>query len=164
VRSGGAWGFNHIETSRAVVFPGFLDRETASYSGDTGQLFAEAALPTAWGSTAAEPFLGLAYVHVGTEAFREEGGIAALAGAASSLDAGYSTLGLRVASSASFSDMEMTPRFSLAWQHAFGEITPAATLAFVSTGIGFGVLGVPIAEDSALLDAAQLAVLSDPLP
>jgi outer membrane autotransporter protein len=160
VRSGGAWGFNHIETSRAVVFPGFLDRETASYSGDTGQLFAEAALPTAWGSTAAEPFLGLAYVHVGTEAFREEGGIAALAGAASSLDAGYSTLGLRVASSASFSDMEMTPRFSLAWQHAFGEITPAATLAFVSTGIGFGVLGVPIAEDSALLDAALDLALS----
>jgi outer membrane autotransporter protein len=153
VRSGGAWGFNHIETSRTVVFPGFLDRETASYGGDTGQLFAEAALPTTWGSVAAEPFLGTAYVHVGTDPFREEGGIAALAGAASSHDVGYSTLGLRLASVAGFYDTKITPRFSLAWQHAFGEITPAAALAFVSTGIGFGVLGVPLAQDSALVDA-----------
>jgi len=39
------------------------------------------------------------------------------------------------------------------WQHAFDDITPGAALAFASTGIGFDVTGVPLAEDSALIEA-----------
>jgi outer membrane autotransporter protein len=49
--------------------------------------------------------------------------------------------------------MVLTPRASLAWQHAFGDVTPTAALAFESAGIGFTVAGVPIARDAALLDA-----------
>jgi uncharacterized protein with beta-barrel porin domain len=32
-------------------------------------------------------------------------------------------------------------------------VTPGAALAFATTGIGFGITGVPLAEDSALIDA-----------
>ena len=35
----------------------------------------------------------------------------------------------------------------------FDDITPGAALAFASTGIGFDVTGVPLAEDSALIEA-----------
>ena len=42
---------------------------------------------------------------------------------------------------------------SAAWQHAFDGVTPGAGLAFASTGIGFTVYGVPLAEDTALIDA-----------
>ena len=42
---------------------------------------------------------------------------------------------------------------SLAWQHAFGTVTPTAALAFRSTGAGFGIWGVPIARDAALVEA-----------
>lgn len=45
------------------------------------------------------------------------------------------------------------PHLSAAWQHAFDDVTPSAALAFASTGIGFGITGVPLAEDSALIDA-----------
>ena len=33
------------------------------------------------------------------------------------------------------------------------DVTPGASLAFASTGIGFAITGVPLAEDSALIDA-----------
>jgi uncharacterized protein with beta-barrel porin domain len=49
--------------------------------------------------------------------------------------------------------MQMTLHLSAAWQHAFDDVTPDAALAFASTGIGFTVYGVPLAQDSALLDA-----------
>lgn len=49
--------------------------------------------------------------------------------------------------------MLVTPHVSAAWQHAFDDVTPGAALAFASTGIGFNVTGVPLAEDSALIDA-----------
>ena len=41
---------------------------------------------------------------------------------------------------------------SAAWQHAFDELTPDAALAFTTTGIGFTVYGVPLAQDTALID------------
>ena len=47
----------------------------------------------------------------------------------------------------------VTPHVSAAWQHAFDDVTPGAALAFASTGIGFDVTGVPLAEDSALIEA-----------
>jgi outer membrane autotransporter protein len=49
--------------------------------------------------------------------------------------------------------MVIVPHASAAWQHAFDDMTPEAALAFASTGIGFTVRGVPLAEDSALVDA-----------
>jgi uncharacterized protein with beta-barrel porin domain len=49
--------------------------------------------------------------------------------------------------------MQVVPHLSAAWQHAFDDVTSGAALAFASTGIGFGIEGVPLAEDSALIDA-----------
>lgn len=49
--------------------------------------------------------------------------------------------------------MLVTPHISAAWQHAFDDVTPGAALAFASTGIGFAVSGVPLAQNSALIDA-----------
>jgi len=42
---------------------------------------------------------------------------------------------------------------SFAWQHAFTDPTPGAALTFQSTGVGFGIAGVPLARDSALVEA-----------
>jgi outer membrane autotransporter protein len=42
---------------------------------------------------------------------------------------------------------------SAAWQHAFNDLTPDAALAFLSTGAAFTIAGVPIARDSALVEA-----------
>jgi outer membrane autotransporter protein len=47
----------------------------------------------------------------------------------------------------------VTPHVSAAWQHAFGDVRTGAALAFASTGIGFTVTGVPLDEETALIEA-----------
>ncbi len=153
LRGGGAWTWNDIDTSRAVIFPGFFEREKASYDGDTGQLFGEIAYPMAMGRTALEPFAGLAYVSIDTGSFKENGALAGLRGSGTDQDVGYSTLGLRAAATMAWNSVTVTPHVSAAWQHAFDDLTPGAALAFASTGIGFDVTGVPLAEDTALIEA-----------
>jgi outer membrane autotransporter protein len=56
--------------------------------------------------------------------------------------------------------MTVVPRASVAWQHAFDDVTPTATLRFLGTGAGFGVAGVPLARDSALVEAGFDVVLT----
>ncbi|MGA9004001.1 MAG: autotransporter domain-containing protein, partial [Pseudolabrys sp.] len=47
----------------------------------------------------------------------------------------------------------LVPRGSLQWQHAFGDVIPAAALAFQGTGAAFSTAGVPIARDTALIES-----------
>ena len=161
LRGGGAWAWNDIDTSRAVLFPGFYERQTASYDADTGQLFGEVAYPTQMGDIALEPFAGLAYVSIDSDSFRERGGaLASLRGNADQ-DVGYSTVGLRAATTMHWGEMLVTPHISAAWQHAFDDVTPGAALAFASTGIGFSIAGMPLAEDFVLLDTGLDFAISD---
>ena len=79
----------------------------------------------------------------------ERGGAAALAVAANSFSVGYSTLGIRAASMIPVGhDMVLVPRASLAWQHAFNDVTPEARLAFIAAPVPFVIAGAPIARDS----------------
>ncbi|MGH6735981.1 MAG: autotransporter outer membrane beta-barrel domain-containing protein [Methyloceanibacter sp.] len=80
------------------------------------------------------------------------GGLASLRGSADQ-DVGYSTVGLRAATTMHWGSTLVVPHVSAAWQHAFDDVTPGAGLAFATTGIGFAIDGVPLAEDSALVDA-----------
>ena len=153
LRSGVAVTWHDIATARSIVFSGFSDQADASYTGSTAQIFGEVGHGMTFGSIAAEPFASFAFVHLATNAFTEHGGNAALAGSGSQTDIGYSTLGARAATNQVLPNgMLLTPRASLAWQHAFGT-TPTAALSFLSTAAAFMIAGVPIAPDSALVDA-----------
>ncbi len=154
LRSGAAYAFHSIDTNRAIAFPGFSDQTLARYHGGTGQVFGEIGYGMALGRVSAEPFAGLTYVRVNTQAFTETGGAAALTGTGNTDGVGYSSLGMRAATNQLLPNgMMLTPRASLAWQHSFGDVTPAAALAFASTGTGFAIAGVPLARDAALIDA-----------
>jgi outer membrane autotransporter protein len=154
LRSGAAWTWNTIDSSRSVMFPGFYERELAGYSATTGQLFAEAAYPMLTEHGPLEPFAGLAWVHVGSDGFTESGPTAALTSSNASEDAGFSTLGIRAATTPQPAwGITVTPRGSIAWQHAFGDLNPTQAFAFASNAIAFGISGVPVVQDSALIDA-----------
>ncbi|ODR97891.1 hypothetical protein AUC68_10150 [Methyloceanibacter methanicus] len=164
LRGGGMWTWNEIETSRAVLFPNFYERQKADYDAGTGQIFGEIAYPTQVASIGVEPFAGLAYVSVDSDGIRERGGPqASLRGSSFDQDVGYTTVGLRAAKTLSWGDTEITPHLSAAWLHAFDGVTPGASLAFATTGLGFEVTGVPLAQDSALLDAGVDFAISDKL-
>jgi outer membrane autotransporter protein len=137
LRGGGMWAWSNIGTSRAVVFPGFYERQKAGYKADTGQLFGEAAYPMqVWGMSL-EPFAGLAYVSVNTDNFHERGGsLSSLNGRSTDENVGYTTVGLRAAQTMQWGETQVTPHLSAAWQHAFDDVTPDAALAFAATGIG----------------------------
>jgi outer membrane autotransporter protein len=154
LRAGGDYARHNIDTNRTIMFPGFFDTATARYQGATGQIFGEAGYGFAFGKVAVEPFAGAAWVHLHTDAFNERGGAAALAGAANSFEVGYSTLGIRAAGMIPVGmDMVLVPRGSLAWQHAFDDVLPLATVAFQATPVPFVIAGVPNARDSVLAEA-----------
>jgi outer membrane autotransporter protein len=157
LRTGAAAAWHEIDTSRSIMFPGFLETAQANYHGATAQAFGEVGYGMAVGNVAVEPFAGAAWVHLETNAFTETGsfgGVAPLAGAADEENVAYTTLGLRAATSYALANgMFVIPRATVAWQHAFGDLTPVAALAFQSTGVPFTVAGVPLARDAAVVDA-----------
>src|SRR5262245_26444294 len=153
-RSGATFAWNTIGTSRTIAFPGFVEQATTRYGTGEAQVFGEVGYGLTFGAIAAEPFAGLAWVHLDTASFAETGGVSALAGSGNREDVGYSTLGARLATYYLLQNgMALIPRASVAWQHAFGDVTPTAALSFQSIGAGFNILGVPIARDAALVEA-----------
>ncbi len=158
LRSSAAFAWHDIDTSRSIIFPGFFETARASYHGSTTQVFGEAGYGMAFGKIALEPFVGAAWVHQQTGSFTEAGGtpaaVAPLVGGGDSENVGYSTVGIRAATKMVLANgIIVTPRVAVDWQHAFGDITPTAALAFQSTGAPFTIFGLPLARDSAQAEA-----------
>lgn len=153
-RFGGSYAFNQINADRTIAYPGFLQQASAQYDGSTAQVFGEVGYGLAVQSVALEPFAGLAFVNVDTDGFAETGASAGLTGTADSMGVGYGTLGIRAATTIALSGgAVLQPRASVAWQYAFGDITPTAQMAFLTTpSANFSVVGTPLAENTALLE------------
>ena len=154
LRSGATWSWNNIDATRNVIFPGFFETETANYNGDVAQLFGRAGASLSARQhghrTVRRSRLG-ALRH--QRFHRDRWGRGATTNGSDD-NVGYSTLGVRMASSSvPMHGITVTPRASLAWQYAFGDTTPDIALAFAQSGVGFSTLGVPLAQNSALVEA-----------
>lgn len=154
LRLGASYAFNQLDTTRTIAYPGYAEQAQADYDGGTAQAFAEIGYGFLFREIALEPFAGLAYVHVDTGGFTETGASAGLTGAPGKTDVGYSSLGLRLATTLALSDgVALEPHASLAWQYAFGDLTPEARMSFLAVpGSNFTVAGVPLAENTALAE------------
>ncbi|MBZ9816434.1 autotransporter domain-containing protein [Mesorhizobium sp. CA7] len=151
-RTGAAYSWNSISTKRAVAFNGFADQLSADYDAGTAQVFGELAYKADAGRFKFEPFANLAYVSVHTDGFTEKGGGAALTSASSTINATFTTLGLRASTDLTLGSIEATARGTLGWRHAFGDVTPTSTFAFAG-GDAFTIAGVPVARDGVVIDA-----------
>ncbi len=153
VRLGASHTWHSIDSSRSIAFPGFADAARADYKARTTQVFGDVGYALALGDVALEPFANLAWVHLSTNRFGERGGIAALRARGGSDSNLFSTLGVRAAAQVWSGDNKtLTLRGTLGWRHAFGDVTPAARLAFAG-GASFGVEGVPIARNAVVVEA-----------
>ena len=153
LRYGASYTWHDVSTSRGVALPGLYQSLSADQNGGTGQVFGELgyAMKMAGGATL-EPFAGLAYVHLKLDGFTETGGSAALTSGGLTQDNTLTTLGVRASQDFSAGTARLAVRGSIAWQHAFGDLTPQLTEAFaVSGGPAFSVAGAPVARDTALL-------------
>jgi subtilase-type serine protease len=154
IRFGGSYAFSQIDATRTIAYPGYSEQASADYNAGVGQVFAEISQAFAAGQVALEPFAGLAYVHVATDSFTETGASAGLSADSTSSGLGYSSLGIRAATTMQLaSGMALKPHAGLTWQHAFGDVTPEAQMAFISVPTAsFTVAGAPLARDAALVD------------
>ncbi|MGY8664065.1 autotransporter domain-containing protein [Bradyrhizobium sp. UFLA05-109] len=151
-RTGAAYTWHNLSTSRFVTFPGFSDSLAGKYDAGTVQAFGELAYGMRAGTFGFEPFANLAYVDLHTDGFRETGHAAALSNNGGSSDATFSTLGLRTSTSFMLGGVNATARGTLGWRHAFGDVTPLSTVALAG-GAPFTIAGVPIAKNSAVVEA-----------
>jgi outer membrane autotransporter protein len=151
LKFGAGYSHHDIDTKRSPAFPGFSDELSAGYDASTLQVFGEASRPFDLGAFKVEPFANLAYVHLSTNGFAEDGGAAALSSDGFSNDATFTTLGARISQKMVVGGTAFEARASLGWRHAFAD-APAARLSF-DGGDGFTVFGVPIARDALALQA-----------
>ena len=159
LRSGVAYTWHSIDTSRMVAFPGFKDRLKADYDAGTFQAFGELGYRIDMSPVALEPFANLSYVSLHTDSFVERGAAAALASSSDTSDTTFTTLGLRASTALALGGIDTKMRGMVGWQHAYGGTTPHSTLGF-STGNAFSVAGTPIAEDAAIIEAGLDFALS----
>ncbi|MGE7472611.1 autotransporter outer membrane beta-barrel domain-containing protein [Bosea sp. NPDC003192] len=158
LRTGLSYTWHDLSTRRGIVAAGLGDTLRADYDAGTAQAFGELGYridlgQTALGQVALEPFAGLAYVVLRSDRFSERGtGAAALSGASDDTSLGYTTLGLRAATTTRLSGMDLTLHGGLGWRHAFGDVDPKTTLAFAGSN-PFAIAGLPIARDAALVEA-----------
>ncbi len=150
LRSGVSYTWHGIETARSVVALGETLR--ADYDAGTLQAFGELGYRIDAGAAAFEPYANLAYVRLKTDGFTETGGLSALTVAGETVNATFTTLGVRVASSFGLGGVQAVARGGLGWRHAFGDVDPRSTHAFAGSD-SFTVSGVPIAKNVAVLEA-----------
>lgn len=152
LRAGIGYSWHALETERSVAFTGYSDMLKADYDANTFQAFAELGWRVDTAAVALEPFAGLAYVHQHSDAYRETGGAAALAGDSSNSGTTFSTLGLRAAKEVMAGTAPVSLRGTLGWRHAFGTVATDVTQAFAGSG-AFTVTGTPVARDAAIVEA-----------
>ncbi|HWK94081.1 MAG TPA: autotransporter domain-containing protein [Pseudolabrys sp.] len=151
-RTGAAYTWHRISTSRSVSFSGFTDSLSGGYDASTAQAFGELGYGLRFGKAAYEPFVNLAYVNFRSDGFTENGGAAALTSASATTDTTFTTFGLRAATDFMLGNKLATARGMLGWRHAFGATTPMNTFSFAGSS-SFAISGVPIARDAAVIEA-----------
>ncbi|MDR3442415.1 MAG: autotransporter domain-containing protein [Legionella sp.] len=159
LRTGGAYSWHDLDSRRIVVFPGLSELLKSDYMANTAQAFVESGYGFERGTWLAEPFARASAIHVGSDSFHENNGIAALTSRGNTENVYYSTLGGRIYNT--FKQEEnfvLKGRGLLGWRHAFNNINPLATMMF-DTSIPFTIGGSPIARDGVVIDAGMDALL-----
>lgn len=159
-RFGAAHGWNAVSTSRAIAAGPLAQTLSASYDGSTTQVFGEVSHGLTLAALQAEPFAALAYVRQSFDTFAESGGGAALTGAPTPLDTTLITLGTRLSADIAWGGGLLTPRLTLGWQHAAGDVDTGAVLR-IGGSAPFLVTGTPIARDALVLDAGLSYAIAD---
>lgn len=160
LRSGAAYTWHNISTSRNAGFPGFADNLRGDYNAGTTQVFGELAYGLRVGGVAFEPFANLAYVNLHTRTFTERGGAAALTSGSADTNTTFTTLGLHASTNVNLGATAAMLKGTFGWRHAFGDVVPNAAMRFTGGGDAFTIAGVPISRNAAVIEAGLDFALS----
>lgn len=164
LRLGATYTWDMLSIQRTVNFTGYRDRLSSGYLGGTAQAFAELGYKFRSGHTTVEPFGNVAYVNLHTNGYNEHGGAAALHGRGTDTGVMFSTFGIRAASTFQLGKLQLTPRGSLSYRHAFGLTTATTHEMFAAAGNGdMDIAGVALSTDAAVIDTGITAKITDRL-
>jgi outer membrane autotransporter protein len=161
-RTGMAYAWNDISSTRTAVSGGVAQVLTADYGTSAAQAFGELAYMMDFGSSTLEPFANAAVVGTQNAAFTEQGGSAALSTAASTNVAAFTTLGLRAAAKFIAGETALvTVSGAAGWRQGWGN-APQVQNSFAG-GTGFSIAGAAVSGGALVLDAAVDVDFSDQL-
>jgi len=159
LKLGGDFGWGTVDMTRQV--PALSETNRASQNQRTAQVFGEASYLLQTDAARIEPYGRLAHVSAHTGDFAERGGVSALSGGATQDDSTYLTLGARISlADVRIGDANILPKLGIGWQHAFNSTAPDQFLTLQNASQDFTVRGVPLASDSAVVQAGIGVLLS----
>ncbi|CAK9885965.1 MAG: Extracellular serine protease [Candidatus Erwinia impunctatus] len=148
LRTGAAYAWHAIDTTRSIQFGAQADQDSASFHGQTGQIFLESGYRFSTSMLELEPFANLAYVTTSTEGGSEQGGGAALTRRKQNSNATLSTLGVRLDKNWSIGQQSsFALQSELGWQHQFGEQNNYSRQTFKGSDATFQVRSVSASRD-----------------
>ena len=147
---GATYAWHDIDASRRVDFGDVSQSLASDNDATTFQLFGELSYSLDLGGFGVMPFARLAHVRTEADDFRETGGSASLDVAEAEQETNFLALGVEARAN---QDGVFQPRLSLAWQHGWGDLTPAIRTGFASGGPAFTIVGTRIAENAVLFNA-----------
>lgn len=159
-RFGGSYAWHDVSTTRSVSAGAFSDTLSGRFAGRTLQVFAEAGYPVTVGNFTFEPYAGVSYVNLQSNAFTETGGAAALSVDAMTIAPTFVTLGLRAEGSLDFGNSTLHFHGGVSWNHAISPITPSTQNSFAN-GATFSINGAPLARNSLALELGVDLALSE---
>nr|BFD41877.1 autotransporter serine protease [Pseudomonas sp. FFPRI_1] len=157
---GGSYSWHRIEVKRELQYAGVADRQKSKRDARSAQLFGEAAWQFEQGPGRLEPFVNLAYVNIASDAFKEQGGAAALKGSDDHREAWLSTLGMRAGQRLALAQgqaLELSA--TLGWQHNLSGTGSDQHLAFAAGGGEYKVQSLSLERDAAVVGARAGVVL-----
>jgi fibronectin-binding autotransporter adhesin len=159
LRTGLSQSWHNMDITRRLSFGDIGEVLQSKRGASTVQGFAEVGYRVQFGSLEVEPFAGITHVYQQSDDATERGGIAAQRIAQTSMHTSFTALGGRITKGFSLMGMEANMRTAAGWNHAFGDRTPLAHVAFIGAD-PFTVEGAPIAEDALSLDVGLGLALS----
>lgn len=152
VRLGAAYAWHEIDSKRDIGHKNGTTRLKGSYDGSTRQVFAELSKAINFNTLTLEPFVGLNYTHLETEAFTEKQNLFALSGKKSRMDVTSARLGARVNATHPLArGMTLRLSGSTGLQHTFSEPSTETRLKLRSQGDFVSISGLPVQKDMAQL-------------
>lgn len=153
-------GLHSIDASRLDLLPTPL---VSSYGAKTIDLSGEASRQFALGGGVIEPFAGVLYTSLHSDAFVESGNILAVAGSATSIDAFKAYVGARASTSFTFADRwEVSPELRARLSYDVLDDTRGFTARFVNdpTATPITVAGLQPERTAVLLGAGLTSQLA----
>ncbi|QHF02627.1 autotransporter domain-containing protein [Pseudomonas asturiensis] len=150
--AGTSHSWHRLDVKRDLQFGMFSDRQKAKRNARSTQLFTEAAYRLNLQPLTLEPYANLAYVHLDSESFTEQGGATALKGADDTRDVVLSTLGVRSGKRFNLTDTQtLDVSATLGWQHNLSDTSSARHLTFASGLNAFSVQSASMDRDAAVV-------------